>query len=354
MKASSCHLVDDSLSEYDSDYDRLAFVLSAPRGGAIAFARRMERLGEIGLPHTHLAIRSNPSNIRRVASRLDLYGVDDGLIRSLSGVIYGGFESYQLESAHHDLAMIYSRGTFGLTYQRLLKNCSQRLYDPSFSLSLFPELIPQLEASYPGSQFIYVFRDPFYYASSVLTSIHGLDSLLVWWSIAREQEPGVPLDPLVMWCSINERLLESEERHSSSDSVRVLRHPESVKRYSFERIYQFYSSEYVGYQPSAAKPSISSRLKAAIERRLYLSRRLGTILDASSERLISVIGDKTPWWRDITLGGDPSVYLPHVSSPHDLVPDYWDYIESDSELIERCNELCGRIGFPSLSGRLSR
>ena len=354
MKAISHDTHDEAICEYPADYARLAFVISAPRGGAIAFSRRMERLGELGLPHTHLAIRSEPDAARRVTSRLALYGIDDGLIRSLSAVIYGGFEAYQLESAHHDLTMMYSRNSFEHAYQRLLANCTQEIYDPSFSLSLFPELITPLEARYPGSRFIYVFRDPYFYATSVLTSVHGLDSLLVWWSIAREKEPSVPLDPLVMWCNINEGLLESESRHARSGGVRVLRFPESERRLSFERIGQFCSSEYANYPAPGASPCMSSRLKSSIQGRLYLSRQLGRLIDSRTQRLISVIGDRTPWWHDITLGGDPSVYLRHYSSPRDLVPAYWSYIEQNSDTVERCDELCGRIGFPTLSRRLGK
>ena len=103
----------------------------------------MSQLGQIGLPHTHLPIRSDSKHLKQVNSILDLYSIDDGLIRALSGIIYGGFETYQLEAAHHDLSMMYSRDTFGQVYQRLLANSSCNLYDPSFSLALFPDQIPQ-------------------------------------------------------------------------------------------------------------------------------------------------------------------------------------------------------------------
>lgn len=347
-------LSESAPSSFSTDFHRLHFVLSAPRCGAISFCKRMGQLGGIGLPHTHLPFRNQPETLQRLASPLDLYGVDDGLIRALSGVIYGGFETYQLDAAHHDLRVMYSRNAFDGTYERFLRNCNSQLYDPSFSMALYPDVVSQLEAQFPGSQFIYLFRDPFFYASSVLTTIHGLDSLLTWWSIAREEQPDIVLDPLTMWCSINEALLKSKEKHRTASSVRVLRHPDAVSRYSFERISQLVRSDYVNYTPSLNQTTPTKRLSSQIKRRLSMSTRLVELIDIDAERVVSPIQDKTSWWMDITLGGDPSANLSYYSNPYEIIPEYWKQLINDNELTERCDHLCMILGFTPLSTRLKK
>lgn len=336
------------------DWHRLNFVLSAPRGGAISFSNRMNQLDQIGLPHTHLPIRNHSEYLRQVNSMLDLYGVDDGLIRALSGIIYGGFGSYQLEAAHHDLSMMYSRDTFGQTYERFLGNSNCNLYDPSFSLALFPDQVSQLESQYPGARYIYIFRDPFFYASSILTTIHGLDSLLIWWSIAKQLQSDIALDPLIMWCSINESLLVSKEKHHTASSVQVMRHPEAVGRYSFERISQLIRSEYACYTPPLSYSNSSNLISSSLKRRMSMSTRLSRPTTPKSEAIVSLIKDRTSWWLDITLGGDPSVSLSHHSNPAEIVPDYWKQIMHNSELVERCDNLCRTLRFKPLSTRLMR
>ena len=342
-----------STSPNPIDFYRLNFVISSPRGGAISFSNRMSQLGQIGLPHTHLPIRSDSKHLKQVNSILDLYSIDDGLIRALSRIIYGGFETYQLEAAHHDLSMMYSRDTFGQVYQRLLANSSCNLYDPSLSLALFPDEIPQLESHYPGARYIYLFRDPYFYASSILTTIHGLDSLLIWWSIAKEFHSDIALDPLIMWCSINESLLVSKDKHRTASSVHVMRHPEATGRYSFERINQFIGSEYASYEPPLTRSSPSTFVTSLFKRRMSMSTRLSNMTSIVSGTTISPIQDKTSWWLDITLGGDPSANLSYHSNPGEIVPDYWKQIMHNSELIDRCDKLCRALRFTPLSTRLS-
>ncbi len=343
-----------STSPNPIDFYRLNFVISAPRGGAISFSNRMSQLGQIGLPHTHLPIRSDSKHLKQVNSMLDLYSIDDGLIRALSGIIYGGFETYQIEAAHHDLNMMYSRDTFCQTYERLLSNSNCNLYDPSFSLALFPDHVSQLESQYPGARYIYFFRDPFFYASSILTTIHGLDSLLIWWSIAKQLQPDIALDPLIMWCSINESLLASKEKHHTASSVQVMRHPEAVGRYSFERISQLIRSEYACYSPPLSYSNSSNFVSSSLKRRMSMSTRLSRLTTSKSEAIVSLIKDRTSWWLDITLGGDPSASLPHHSNPAEIVPDYWKQIIHNSELVERCDNLCRILRFKPLSKRLMR
>lgn len=335
------------------DFYRLNFVISAPRGGSISFSNRMNQLGQIGLAHTHLPIRSDSVRLKQVNSILDLYSIDDGLLRALSGIIYGGFETYQLEAAHHDLSIMYSRDTFGHVYQRLLANSSCNLYDPSFSLALFPDEIPRLEYHCPGARYIYLFRDPFFYASSILTTIHGLDSLLIWWSIARQSHSDIALDPLMMWCSINESLLLFKEQHRTASSVQVMRHPEAVGRYSFERFNQFIRSEYARYQPSLTSASLGAVMSLSIKRRMSMSTRLSKMSSTKSRAGISPIQGKTSWWLDITLGGDPSANLSHHSNPGQMVPDYWKQVMHNSGLMDRCDKLCKALRFMPLSARLS-
>jgi hypothetical protein len=314
----------------------------------------MNQLGEVGLPHTHLPIRHSSDYLGKVASNLDLFSLDDGLIRALSGIIYGGFQTHQLEAAYNDLSTMYSRQTFGHTYERLLMNCSHNIYDPSFSLSLFPGVISHIEDMYPESQYIYIFRDPYFYAHSVLTSIHGLDSLLIWWSIARESQPTITLDPLNMWCMINEALLASKSNHSAARSVRILRHPESDSRYSLQRIDQIMRSEYVTYTPPAKHPAPGRSIRSAFRNRLSMSARLGRMFDTESSNVVSPIQDKTSSWLDITLGGDPSANLPHFSNPGKLIPEYWQKLIGNTDLIERCDNLCSMLGFTLLSSRLQK
>jgi hypothetical protein len=345
---------DGIVTSTSQQFHRLNFVLSAPRGGALSFCRRMNQLGEVGLPHTHLPIRHNSDYLGKVGSHLELFSLDDGLIRALSGIIYGGFQTYQLEAAYNDLSTMYSRQTFGHTYERLLMNTRHNIYDPSFSLSLFPDAISELEYMYPESQYIYIFRDPYFYAPSVLTSIHGLDSLLIWWSIARESQPTITLDPLNMWCMINEALLASKSKHLAARSVRVLRHPESDSRYSFQRIDQMMRSEYAAYTPPARHSAPSRSISSAFRNRLSMSARLGRLIDTDPSNVVSPIQDKTSSWLDITLGGDPSANLPYYSNPGKLIPEYWMKLIDDTDLIERCDNLCSILGFTLLSSRLQK
>lgn len=346
------HALSDESSS--TDFHRLNFVISAPRGGAISFCKRMHELGELGLPHTHLPIRGLSDTLQRIGSSLDLYNVDDGLVRALSSIIYGGFSTNQLEAAHQDINTMYSRDTFGRAYERLLDNSTRHLYDPSFSMALFPDSVFQLEDKFPGAHYIYLFRDPLFYATSILTSIHGLDSLLVWWSIAKEHQPETAFDPLTMWCSINEALLECKKKHCTASSVIILRHPETVDRYSFERIGQVMLSDYTRYTPSSGHTTLTSRLSSPFKRRLTMSTRLRKLIDGASEIVVSPIQAKTSWWLDISLGGDPSANLSHYSNPDEVVHEYWKKLFQDTELIDRCDNLCRLLGFTTLSKRLQK
>ncbi len=336
-----------------SDYQRLTFVISAPRGGALTFCRNTERLGHIGLPHTHLPLRGKPQLLKSLQSPLDLYSIDDGLLRALSCVVYGGLEPYQLEAAYHDIGTMYARETFSDTYGRFLAKTTSRIFDPSFSLSLYPDEVLKLQDSFPSSQFIYIFRDPFFYASSILSTIHGLDSLLVWWSIARQSDPDIAMDPLVMWCCINEKLLECKAQLSKETIVSVLNHPESVGRYSFERLLHFMRSDYSSLVPTLAGPSSSRFYKDHAKWRLSMSRTLSSLLPVSSLDYSSPIRGRSSWWLDITLGGDPSASISHCSNPGSLVPEYWEQLVENSELIDRCDHLCHALSFAPISSRLA-
>jgi len=336
------------------DYQRLTFVIGAPRGGALTFCRNTERLGHIGLPHTHLPLRQQPQLLKSLQSPLDLYSIDDGLLRALSCVVYGGLEAYQLEAAYHDIGTMYARDTFSDTYGRFLAKTSCRIFDPSFSLSLYPDEVPQLQDSFPRSQFLYIFRDPFFYASSILSTIHGLDSLLVWWSIARQSDPDIAMDPLVMWCWINEKLIDSKAKLHKESSVSVLNHPEAVGRYSLEHFLHFIRSDYSSLVPSLAGPSSSRFYKDHAKWRLAMSRTLSNLLPSDSGDYSSPIRGRSSWWLDITLGGDPSANISHCSNPATLVPGYWEHLADNSELIERCDLLCRALSFTPISSRLAR
>ncbi len=339
--------------ESAAEYHRLTFVISAPRGGALSFCQSMEAMGGIGLPHTHLPLRQQMDDLKPLQSPLDLYGLDDGLVRALAAIIYGGFETYQLEAAYHDLATMYTRRTFSSTYSRFLENTSQRLYDPSFSLGLYPDLIPNVESSFPESQFIYLFRDPFFYAASVLTSIHGLDSLLIWWAMARKKQNDVTLDPLEMWCWINEELLNKIKLHRNPKTLKRMLFPEAVGRYSTERILQFIRSDYANSGVQSKSSTLVSRFAAGVKRRLTMTSRFDQWISHRARPVLSPIRDRTSWWLDITLGGDPSAHIGHHSDPSKQVPDYWRTIQEKPELISRCDELCQNLGFPMLSNRLA-
>lgn len=334
------------------DYGRLSFVISAPRGGALTFCNRIGQLGGIGLPHTHLPIRHLAQNLDRIQSPLDLFGIDDGLVRSLSYIIYGGFQTYQLEAAFHDLKMMYSRGTFMEAYSRLLSNCSSQIYDPSFSVSLFPSVIPELQNIFPGSRFIFIFRDPFFFANSILTSIHGLDSLLIWWSLAKEHDAAVPLDPLFMWCSINESILANKEIMRASVGTRVIRFPESIGRFSFQRVSHLLQTPYAAELTNLPRDNFSKRLAAKLRSRLLMTTSLWQSSSMHSSRTSPILG-KTSWWLDVTQGGDPSAEIPHYSNPLHSIESYWRHITTVPSLVERCDEICRTLSFPLLSRRFA-
>lgn len=334
-----------------SDYSRLSFVISAPRGGALTFCNRIGQLGGIGLPHTHLPIRHHTHTLDRIRSPLDLFGLDDGLVRSLSYIIYGGFQAYQLEAAFHDLSTMYSRSTFSLAYSRLLSNTSSHVYDPSFSMSLFPSVIPELWDLFPGSSFIFVFRDPLFFVNSILTSIHGLDSLLLWWILARDNDETVPLDPLFMWCSINEALLDCKAMIPSSVGTRVIRFPESVGRFSISRVYQLLKCPYATELTRLPKHSLPSRLAGFLQSRLLMTTSLRQLSSSQSVRNSPILGT-TSWWLDVTQGGDPSAEIPHHSDPLHSAESYWRHAITFPSLIQRCDQICGALSFPLLSRRL--
>jgi len=335
-------------TEEKKDFSRLKFVISAPRGGAISFSKRMGYLGGVGLPHTHLPIRDDEDAMEKAESLLDLYNIDDGLVRTLATVVYGGLGSNNIECAYNDIKTMYARKTFGETYSRLLKNTETGIFDPSFSMSLFPDSIGKLEKRYSGSEFIYIFRDPYFYATSVLTSVHGLDSLITWWLIEKEKNPDIELDPLEMWCCINEALLQVRESQANQEKIVTLKHPEATKRWSIEHIHDVLNSNYAKYNGLDKK--IWSLM---VSKRMLMSRAMSEIVKKDVSLVKSPIEGVCSWCFDITLGGDPSANLMHIAMMDAGLEKYWEKIQVEKrDLIERSDSLCRRLGFKNLSSRI--
>ncbi len=329
------------------DHGRLNLIVSAPRGGALSLARRMHGCGHVGLPHTHLLARNHHDLMTPLKSPLDLYQLDDGLIRTLSGIIYGGYQPRHLEAACHDLAVLSAQEQFSVVYSRLLSKTDRHIFDPSFSLSLYPELVSEAVHLLPGVNLLFLFRDPFFYAPSVLSSIHGLDSLILWWNLMASSEQLLDLDPLEMWCCLNESLLKLIEDLPPSAHFQLLRFPESVGRYSGSRLSQALFSKFsqVPFQQARNLSTFSCRISATLAMTPVFRHWFQPDMSTSP------IDAQSAWWIDLTQGGDPSANIEHFSNPLDQMADYWMALRRKADLLSRCDRLCGILGFPLLSSR---
>ena len=194
------------------------FIISPPRGGAIEFAYQLRFCG-IALPHTHLIARS--AQVKRIIhSPLNLYNTNDGLARSICTFL---FESKSIESIHAAYKLIKELKDPDEVIQLYRKLCpsTSPLYDPSFSLGLYPELIQYIVNKLPRSYIYVCHKDPLLFIDSILTSIYGLDSLILWHKAYRSDDDEFEdFEPILMWLDLEKKIADQINLIQSSYHVK--------------------------------------------------------------------------------------------------------------------------------------
>jgi len=184
--------------------ENINFIISPPRGGAIELAYQLRFCG-VTLPHTHLIARSAQFD-RIIHSPLNLYNPNDGLARSICTFL---FESKSIESIHAAYKLIKDLKDSDEIIQLYYKLCptTSPLYDPSFSLGLYPDLIQYIVNKLPRSNIYVCHKDPLLFIDSILTSIYGLDGLVLWHKAYRSNdEEFEDFEPILMWLDLEKKI----------------------------------------------------------------------------------------------------------------------------------------------------
>ena len=198
----------------------LNFIISPPRGGATELAYRLRHCGN-ALPHTHLIARASKSP-RTLYSPLNLYNVDDGLARSISAYI---FESKSIESIRSAYKVIDNLNDSDeiLNLYHKLSPSSVPLYDPSFSLGLYPELLNFLMDKFPRSHTYICHKDPLLFIESILSSIYGLDGLILWHKAYHQEDENFDkFEPILMWIDLEKKISDQLTKFSDQYNIKHL------------------------------------------------------------------------------------------------------------------------------------
>ncbi len=318
---------------------RLTFICAVPRSGAIALSKLLDRRS-ISLPHTHIIARVSDNPIS-LSSPLSLYSKDDGLIRTISAHI---FQSNTLNSIQASIDLIESLATrldMLSLYDRFLPN-STSIFDPSSSLGLHPELLNDIDTYFYAPQIIHCLRHPLSFCNSILTSIHGLDSLLKWYEIYSEDNPSLVLDPLNMWSHLNKGIINQLDRITNKITKKQFKIsycrasnkvPICFNYVLLKAFFLFSSSLFI----SDSRNTIGFRTINSLFYQFYKYNR---------QHILKSAFTSIPDWHDyLSYSGDPGV---NIFAKHDnqLIDAYLDNLRTHNpEILIEASELSCSLKF---------
>lgn len=215
----------------------IVFFAGLPRSSTVGFAdlffQRIELKSRLPLMtgHLHLAAALTGNDLGQFDSPLHLYKAQEALIRCLLKV-HG--MSFSLES-YVSVLRYYSSSISGQVDRKRLQNVIEDpnliIIDPSFSHSLYPDYLEELDEIVVDLFLIVVWRNPISFCLDIMQGVFAFDCCLHW--ILAKPNLSFPLDPLVLWLEFVRSFLQISSRLPSSFRQVYYLNAESIDRCQF-------------------------------------------------------------------------------------------------------------------------